>query len=283
LPDTQRVENSLALDPASADYLLLQAYHCYAALTQTATHPNHRAEALDAEPNLGGNLLYAGELDVHGCAMVIAGNVAGCATLAATANSAAQKQAIREGTVDFVVTSLDEALRILKNEVRKKATVAVCVGLAPSDIEREMLERGVLPDLVAKGAWDENRGAAKFGVDAREVRCIQPDRSQAFPDRNGAFLDWRVAQASIRWMSKLDAIALECFRSDVWARRWIRLSPRYCGRSAQGQRLLYCDPDEAALILDGFENAVRDGAIATEISGTLRTGGKTKLFRFFPA
>ena len=281
MPDTQRVENSLALDPASADYLLLQAYHCYAALTQTATHPNHRAEALDAEPNLGGNLLYAGELDVHGCAMVIAGNVAGCATLAATADSVAQKQAIREGTVDFVVTSLDEALRILKNEVRKKATVAVCVGLAPSDIEREMLERGVLPDLVAAGPRD-GHSAPKFGVDAREIRPTMPDRSQAFRDRNVAFLEWRVAQASIRWMSKLDAIALECLRSDVWAGRWIRLSPRYCARNAQGQRLLYCDPEVAARILDGFGGAVRDGAIGTEISGSLRIGVETSAFGFSP-
>jgi len=277
------VENSLTLNSASADSLLLEAYHFYSALTQTATHLNSSGKAFDAEPNLGGNLLYAGELDVHGCAMVIAGNVAGCAKLAATGDSEAQKQAIREGTVDFVVTSLDEALRILKNEVRKKATVAVCVGLAPSDIEREMLERGVLPDLVAEGALDGDRGAAKFGVVESAVRRIQPDRSQAFPDRNVAFLEWRVAQASIRWMSKLDAIALECLRSDVWARRWIRLSPRYCGRSAQGQRLLYCDPDEAALIIDRFDGAVRDGAIGTELSGSLRTGGETKMFRFFPA
>ena len=74
--------------------------------------------------------------------------LSGCATLAATADLAAQKQAIRDGTVDFVVTSLDEALRILKNEIRKKATVAVCVGWRLLTVEREMLERGVLPDLV---------------------------------------------------------------------------------------------------------------------------------------
>ena len=273
----------MVLNPASADHLLLEAYHCYAALTQTATHPNHRGKALEAEPNLGGHLLYAGELDVHGCAMVIAGNVAGCATLAATADSVAQKQAIREGTVDFVVTSLDEALRILKNEVRKKATVAVCVGLAPPDIELEMLERGVLPDLVAAGPGDGDCGTPKFGVDAREIRWTQPDRPQALPDRNVAFLEWRVAQASIRWMSKLDAIALECLRSDVWARRWIRLSPRYCGRSAQGQRLLYCHPEVATRILEGLSGAVRDGAIGTEISGSLRIGVETSVFGFSPA
>ena len=44
---------------------------------------------------------------------------------------------------------------------------------------------------------------------------------------NQACLDWQVAQAPLRWMPKLDAIALECLRSDRWAHRWIRLSPRY--------------------------------------------------------
>ena len=56
---------------------------------------------------------------------------------------AAQKQAIRDGVADFLVNSLDEALRILKNQLRKRETVAVCVGLAPADVEREMKERGV--------------------------------------------------------------------------------------------------------------------------------------------
>ncbi len=46
------------------------------------------------------------------------------------------------------MTSLDEALRILKNEIRKRETVAVCVAAAPETVEREMLERGVLPDLL---------------------------------------------------------------------------------------------------------------------------------------
>src|ERR1700726_5021742 len=68
------------------------------------------------EPSLGGKLLYVGELDEDGCALVIASNIAGSASLSAIANPAAQKQAIRDGVIDFLVTSLDEALRILKNE-----------------------------------------------------------------------------------------------------------------------------------------------------------------------
>ena len=84
--------------------------------------------------------------------MVVAANIAGAATLVATADRAAQRQAIRDGVADFLVNSLDEALRILKNQLRKRETVAVCVGLAPEAVEREMKERGVAPDLLRADA-----------------------------------------------------------------------------------------------------------------------------------
>ncbi len=114
--------------------------------------------AADRETGLGGKLFYAGELDGMGSALVAAANIAGAATLTASDNAATQKQAIRDGVIDFLVTSLDEALRILKNEIRKGETVAVCVSKAPEEIEREMVERGVLPDLLPPGS-----GCAEVG------------------------------------------------------------------------------------------------------------------------
>jgi hypothetical protein len=258
---------------ASEDSLQLEAYNVYCALTRRAAHLS--VDAPGTEPNLGGSLFYIGELDTRGSAMVIAGNVAGCATLSATADLAAQKRAIREGTVDFVVTSLDEALRILKNEIRKRATVAVCVGLAPSDVEREMLERGVLPDLVLARRSDKQGCSPHFGFDSHEIQLTEPDRDLAF-------LEWRIAQASLRWAAKLDAIALECLRSDMSAHRWIRLSPRYFGRSAQGHRALHCDPDLARQILKRFGAAVQDGAIEIQVSVNLMIDGETKEYRLSP-
>src|SRR5215475_15725073 len=65
---------------------------------------------------LGGKLLYAGELDEDCRALIAAANIAGAASLCVSADARAQKRAIHEGVVDFLVTSLDEALRILKNE-----------------------------------------------------------------------------------------------------------------------------------------------------------------------
>lgn len=259
--------------PATSDSLQLEAHGLYCALMRGAASVN--AGCREAESNLGGKLLYAGELDARGRAMVIAGNVSGCATLAATAELTAQKLVIRDGVVDFVVTSLDEALRILKNEIRKCATVAVCVGAAPSGVEREMIERGVLPDLVLERQSGEQRDVPDFGSGTLKVQLTVPDDGLAF-------VTWQVEQAPARWMAKLDAIALECFSSDWRARRWIRLSPRFSGRDAQPRRVLYCEQGSAKQIISRFAAHVQDGTIETEVSATLFISGETKVFRWSP-
>jgi urocanate hydratase len=269
------VEIPLASEPAAAtsDLLQIEAYGLYCSLARSTASVN--AGDQESEPNLGGKLLYVGDLDAHGRAMVIAGNVAGCATLSATADSAVQKLVIRDGVVDFAVTSLDEALRILKNEVRKCATVAVCVGAAPSAVEREMIERGVLPDLVFDGLPDKRRDVPDFGYGVRAVQLMKPDAGLAF-------VTWQVAQAPARWMAKLDAIALDCLSSDGQARRWIRLSARYCGRSAQARRAIFCELDSAKQIVSRFAAHVQDGEIDTEVLASLLSGDEEQAFRWSP-
>jgi hypothetical protein len=190
----------------------------------------------EADSGLGGKLLYAGELDAEGRALMVAANIAGAASLAATADPAAQKLAIRDGIADFLVTSLDEALRILKNEIRKRQTVAVCVALAPKAVEQEMLERGVLPDLLPPGA-------PAFAAFLRQgARPVVP----ADPTQNQTVLTWSVAASPALWLPRLDDLVLDCLSPAAsGARRWLRLAPRYLGRLAQGVRLLRCDKETA--------------------------------------
>lgn len=193
----------------------------------------------DREPALGGQLLYAGELDDQSRILVVAANVSGAATLTATADQATQRQAMRDGVVDFLVTNLDEALRILKNEVRKRETVAVCVGQAPEAVESEMRERGVVPDLIAGRLPGASRIPAGFVPNAKQIEPQAVGESQSL-------LTWSIASAPAQWMPKLDAFALECENADDGeARRWLRLAPRYLGRLARGIRVLRCEPDTA--------------------------------------
>jgi urocanate hydratase len=211
-----------------------------------------------SEPGLGGKLLYARELNAEARALLVAANIAGAASLVSTANAAAGKQAVRDGVVDFLVTSLDEALRILKNEIRKRATVAVCVGSASEAVEREMLERGVLPDL------------------ARPHAVIAPPKGQAL-------LMWSVASAPAIWLPKLDAMAADCLQSDDGtARRWLRLAPRYLGRLAQGVRLLRCDEGAAANFLERVREEVERGGIGIAVEVMRIRKGQPEHYSFAP-
>lgn len=260
--------------PANTDSLQLEAFCLYRALMRDAARAS--AGELDAEPNVGGRLLYVGELDGRSRAMVIAGNVAGCATLAVAEDSLVQKQAMRDGVVDFVVTSLDEALRIFKNEIRKRNAVAVSVTAEPDAVEREMLARGVLPDLLFAGLRGETRRVFHFGPGEREIR---PDK----PDASSAWITWQVEVAPAQTMQRLDAIAIECLGEDRQAARWIRVGPRYFGRGAQAQRALYCDVLPANEIVRRFGDAVGSGAIGTKVSMSLLIRDETKVFQFVPA
>ena len=212
----------------------------------------HVTVVAQAEPGLGGALLYVGELDGAGRALMAAGNTAGAATLAATADRAAQKQAVREGIMDFFVTSLDEALRILKNEVRKRATVAVCVGVGPDAVELEMRERGVQPDLLHAGVRPWAQGSRPL---------------EAVPARGGTVrLEWHVSAAPALWMPKLDALARTCLLpEDAVALRWLRLSPRYCGRAAMGVRVLRCPARVAEEFIARVAGAVKSGEVGVPV------------------
>jgi urocanate hydratase len=244
----------------------------YIALTQGAVIAEIDASR---EPGLGGKLLYVRELTPVGCARVVAGNVAGCATLAATADVAAQRQSTRDGVVDFLVTSLDEALRIVKNEIRQRKTVAVCVGAAPDVVERELIERGVQPDLVFAGLRDQNLVLPAFGAGTREV---QPARQEP----GISFLTWKVEQALTRWMPRLDHAALDLLDANSWEHRWVSLAPRFLGRSRFAQRVLFCETSASEKILRRFGELVGSGEIDVEVSGSVTSIESSKAFRLKP-
>jgi urocanate hydratase len=207
---------------------LTAVYRLYAALSRT----------LDPQTGLGGKLLYAGELHPDGFRLVRAGNIAGAASLSVSADPDRQKRAVREGVVDFLVTSLDEALRILKNEIRKHRGVAVGIGLHPEAVEQEMFERGVLPDLLFPGArfdaWTD------AGAEVVEVAAIPPGKTLltvALPSGWGRH-------------TEIETLLLDSLPEDDWAaRRWLRMSPRYLDPHARRIRSLLCGIEAVSPLL----------------------------------
>jgi len=205
---------------------------------------------IQAAPSmLGGKLLYVGELDEDGRAVIMAGNIAGAASLCATVNEVGQKRALRDGIIDFLVTSLDEALRILKNEVRKHSPVAVCIASPPAEIESQMAERGVVADVPRP----EGGAAGSTPEDA-------------------ALVSWSVSREPARWMPKLDALAAECgAHLGTAARRWLEMAPRYLGRSAQSFHLALADQAFAAQFMQRAM-ALEGGVIPLKLQFSYRGG-----------
>jgi hypothetical protein len=231
--------------PAAFEFVELVA-RAYASLLETAL--------ADRETGLGGKLIYAGELDGEGRALVVAANIAGAATLVATADRTAQRQAIRDGVADFLVNSLDEALRILKNQLRKRETVAVCVGLAPEAVEREMKERGVMPDLLS--------AEVRIAPCHDAILLREGEQEEIDPKKISALVTWRVDETLPQLLAKLDAIALECLDADAWAaRRWLQLAPRFIGRMANGLRLLRCSREFATCFMEQARQRADRGEI----------------------
>lgn len=259
----------------------------YAGLTMHAM----KAGEDGCSPTLGGQLLYAGELNDAARGLVVAANVVGAATLCATGDVAAQRMANRDGIVDFVVTSLDEALRILKNEIRKQETVAVCVGIGPEALEAEMRERGVQPDLVGHFPLMREKAAPDDLVD--ENLSMGPPvpehwgapRSVEQVDAGGdeALLLWQVADTPARWMPRLDALAMETLGpEDECARRWLRLHGRFCGRIARGIHLLRCSAEAARTFVARVEVESLRVEIGVPVEVRVSYRGMVERHRFTP-
>ena len=195
---------------------------------------------LDPDAGLGGKLLYCGELNPDGFRLVRAANIAGAASLSASQDPEQQKRAIREGVIDFLVTSLDEALRILKNELRKRQGVAVGIALPPESVEREMIERGVVPDLLFPGAeipeWTDQ------GIERPESATIPSGTT---------FITLKLTQSLVSRAAEVDAMFLAALAKDDFAgRRWFTLSPRYLDPGARQYRSLLCDVEAASILVD---------------------------------
>ena len=239
----------MALQPSSPDAFDFVAHvaRAYASLVES--------RHADPESGLGGKLLYAGELNGNGRVLVVAANIAGAATLAVTAVTAAQKQALRDGIVDCAVTTLDEALRILKNQLRKRETVSVCVAADPVAVEREMKERGVLPDLL--------RNDVHLARPHDVLQLHEGESDETDPRKIPALVTWRAGSALARDLAVLDETALACLDPEEWqSRRWLRLAPRYLGRLAQGQRVLETHREFAARFWERINQATERGQIA---------------------
>jgi len=102
------------------------------------------------QPSWAGRLVLSIGLDMAGAALSVATNIAGGVSLAVDDDASRVREVVRSGTADFVVNTLDEALRAIKNELRKAAPLSVALKADPNAVLREILERGLKPQLFSR-------------------------------------------------------------------------------------------------------------------------------------
>lgn len=119
--------------------------------------------------------------------MSIAANMACAGCLIIDPRKEICRAAVRSGACDFVVNTVDEALRILKNALREIKPMSVALTLSWAVALYELMDRGVLPELfTAFGDEPEiasaNRAARSFAAHG----TIVVDYEGLFPLSSGA-------------------------------------------------------------------------------------------------
>jgi urocanate hydratase len=136
--------------------------------------------------DLSGKLIVSGGMGGMGGAQPLAATMNGAAFLGIDVDPERIKKRLKTGYCDFLVTTLDEALRILKNAVRKKENVSVGLVGNCADIIPELAERGVVPDILTDqtSAHDPLNGYVPNGMTLEAAMELRRRDPQAYQERS---------------------------------------------------------------------------------------------------
>ncbi len=214
---------------------------------------------------------FAGRL-ILGCGL---GSPLGAWPLAITMNGAAclvlepdaeaLKTCLRQGWIDFQVNHLDEALRILKNAVRKQQAIAVGLKADVAQAVSALARIGVVPDLGLNLNLDanasrqdqalpaglrtlENLGTVVYAFTSAKSSGAWPGQVphdlQPMLSRGLRPLRWFAPQASQREMARLDARLAETFISDAPLARWLQSYSRHFRNAFIPSRAAWLDENQ---------------------------------------
>jgi urocanate hydratase len=136
--------------------------------------------------DLAGKLIVSGGMGGMGGAQPLAATMTGAAFLGIDVDPERIKKRLKTGYCDFMVTTLDEALRILKNAVRKKENVSVGLVGNCADVIPELAERGVVPDILTDqtSAHDPLNGYVPNGMALEAALELRQRDPQTYQERS---------------------------------------------------------------------------------------------------
>jgi urocanate hydratase len=136
--------------------------------------------------DLAGKLIVSGGMGGMGGAQPLAATMTGAAFLGIDVDPERIKKRLKTGYCDFMVTTLDEALRILKNAVRKKENISVGLVGNCAEVIPELAERGVVPDILTDqtSAHDPLNGYVPNGVTFEQALELRKKDPKAYQEQS---------------------------------------------------------------------------------------------------
>ena len=136
--------------------------------------------------DLAGKLVASGGMGGMGGAQPLAATLNGAAFLGIDVDPERIKRRVKTGYCDVMVNDLDEALRILKNAVRKGEATSVGLVGNCADVIPELARRGVVPDLLTDqtSAHDPIGGYVPQGLDVAQAAALRESDPETYRKRS---------------------------------------------------------------------------------------------------
>jgi urocanate hydratase len=236
--------------------------------TTRAIHGAFEMFAAAARKHFGGTLagklvVSAGMSGADG-AIPLAAKLNGGAFLGIDAEPEIIKRRVKAGYCDVMVNDLDEALRILKNTVRKREPASVglvgnCAVLLPV-----LAERGIVPDMLAGQTPAELPGVLelqKLGAMTFErenyIRALSQERTP---------LTWEALSGEPSDIYRIDRLLLEMFPDDEMLGRWIPLARKHLRFRGLPARTCWLGYGELAKFGLAMNEIIARGEVKTPIA-----------------
>jgi urocanate hydratase len=237
------------------------------------------------DASLVGAWLVSCGMGREGAELAMASTLAGTAFLGIDPQPQRLKSAQQHNACDFMVNSLDEALRVLKNSLRKRQPISVGLLGSAAEVLPHLVERGVQPDFLSDTseypanvaashsahllaiAHLAGRGAILMdfgnGLQAALAAMGRPTTVlDATSTSANATESAHAAESLVRWITtelqdckRMDELALSLLPpTDVARRRWLEGASAYFHRQTPLERVLSLSTEERFSLLRAVEN-----------------------------
>lgn len=243
------------------------------------------------DASLVGAWLVSCGMGREGAELAMASTLAGTAFLGIDPDPQRLKSAQQHNACDFMVNSLDEALRVLKNSLRKRQSISVGLLGNAAEVLPHLVERGVQPDFLSDTSEYPANVAASHSAHLLAIAHLAERGAILMDFGNGlqaalaamgtttTVLDAtftsanaaesahtaesaHAAESLVRWITtelqdckRMDELALSLLPpTDVARRRWLEGASAYFHRQTPLERVLALSTEERFSLLRAVEN-----------------------------